>query len=217
MVKTGDSTLKHRFPIWVRDLHLYLGLFLSPFVLLFALSAVFLNHGWRPGPEQPVPVRRALAGLEIPPGIEASSGIERIRLLRPLLERAGVTGEVGPINYRRSQSRMTVPVTQAGRAVTVEIDLAHRTGTVVERTTGVWDGLVYLHKMPGQHLVSIRKNWLATRLWSWSADATVYLLLFVTASGVYLWLAVRSRRRAGLLLLAAGVLTFGATVYALCR
>ena len=30
---------------WIRDLHLYLGLFVSPFVLLFAVSVFYLNHG----------------------------------------------------------------------------------------------------------------------------------------------------------------------------
>jgi hypothetical protein len=29
---------------WIRDLHLYAGLFVSPFVLLFAASVFFLNH-----------------------------------------------------------------------------------------------------------------------------------------------------------------------------
>lgn len=27
------------------------------------------------------------------------------------------------------------------------------------KDTGVWDGLVTLHKSPGQHLVAIRMNW----------------------------------------------------------
>ena len=30
---------------WIRDLHLYFGLFISPFILLFAGSVFYLNHG----------------------------------------------------------------------------------------------------------------------------------------------------------------------------
>ena len=33
-----------RFYLITRDLHLYLGLFISPFVLLFAISVIFLVH-----------------------------------------------------------------------------------------------------------------------------------------------------------------------------
>ena len=29
---------------WTRDLHLYLGLLVSPFVIAFAVSVLFLNH-----------------------------------------------------------------------------------------------------------------------------------------------------------------------------
>ena len=37
------------FPLssWMRNLHLYLGLFVSPFLVVFALSAILVNHGWR--------------------------------------------------------------------------------------------------------------------------------------------------------------------------
>jgi len=38
-----------RFYLVSRDLHLYFGLFLSPFVLVFAISTLFLVHSWFPG------------------------------------------------------------------------------------------------------------------------------------------------------------------------
>src|SRR5205823_6124965 len=38
-----------RFYLITRDLHLYVGLFISPFVLLFAISVIFLVHAWIPG------------------------------------------------------------------------------------------------------------------------------------------------------------------------
>ena len=35
-----------RFYVVTKDLHLYFGLFISPFVLLFAVSVFFLVHAW---------------------------------------------------------------------------------------------------------------------------------------------------------------------------
>lgn len=33
---------------WVRELHLYVGMFIGPFVLVFAISAMLFNHAWNP-------------------------------------------------------------------------------------------------------------------------------------------------------------------------
>jgi hypothetical protein len=202
--------------VWTRDLHLYAGLFLSPFVLLFALSAVFLNHNWRPGPLKPASVKRTVTGLRLPEGLERSEGMDRVQKVRQLLPQIGVTGEVSYINYEAGERRMQAPVQQAGRTTDIDIDFTTSTAKLSERTTGVWDGLIFLHKMPGPHLVAIRKNWVITRLWSYLADATVYLLFFLTATGIYLWLVVKAERRTGLILAGAGVLSFCVVIYGLC-
>ena len=55
------------------------------------------------------------------------------------------------------------------------------------------------------------------RAWRTLADATVYLVLFVTLSGVYLWYVLKAERRIGLILLAAGGISFAALVHVLTR
>ncbi|MFN9455758.1 MAG: hypothetical protein ACK6D7_00030, partial [Acidobacteriota bacterium] len=64
--------------------------------------------------------------------------------------------------------------------------------------------LVHLHKMPGPHNVSLRGNSLYMQLWRWLADATSYGVLFLSLSGVYLWLCLPAKRLPGALALAAG-------------
>ena len=90
----------------------------------------------------------------------------------------------------------------------MRVDLASGVTELEQRETGIWDAMVYLHKMPGPHNVSVRGNWIMTRIWGWLADWTVYLLLFVTASGVYLWTVLKAERKAGLIFLGTGVLSF---------
>jgi hypothetical protein len=53
------------------------------------------------------------------------------------------------------------------------------------------------------------------QVWRWFADATVYLVLFVSLTGVYLWAVLKAERRVGLSLLAAGALSLGGLAYAL--
>jgi hypothetical protein len=79
----------------------------------------------------------------------------------------------------------------------------------------VSESLSYLHKMPGPHNVAIRGNWVGTQVWRWFADATIYLLMFISISGVYLWWAVKAERRIGLTLLAAGAFTLVGLVFAI--
>jgi hypothetical protein len=121
---------------------------------------------------------------------------------------------VGWVQYHPKEHRLVLPVTVPGRETTVTIDLVKKQATVEERTTGLADALVVLHKLPGPHLVAVRMNWFCMRVWSWFADATVYLIFFITATGVYLWYALRAERKIGVALLAAGTASFIAMVYA---
>lgn len=197
-----------------RDLHLYLGLFVSPYVLVFSLSVFFLVHAWLPG-NSGKPQKREVSDLPLPANLESLAGRERIEALRPALTRAGVEGEVGWIQHLPKEHQFVLPVTVPGRASTVRIDLVSRKASIEERNTGLADALVVLHKAPGPHLVNIRKNWVPMRIWSWVADATVYVLLFTTVSGIYLWFALRSDRKTGTVLLLAGAVCFIAMVYAI--
>lgn len=199
----------------MRDLHLYAGLFVSPYVLVFAVSVFFLVHGnllvRRGGPT----VGRMAADLPLPAKLNQMSGRERIDALRPALDRAGVHGEVGWIQHLAKDNRLVVPVMIPGRTTTVTIDLAKREASIKEQPTGLASALVELHKSPGPHLVGLRMNWLYMRVWYWLSDATVYLVLLVTMTGLYLWYHLRSERRIGTTLLAVGALSFTGLIYAL--
>ncbi len=81
----------------------------------------------------------------------------------------------------------------------------------------LWESLSYLHKIPGPHNVAIRGNWVGTVLWRIFADATIYLLLFISVSGLYLWWAIKAERRIGFALLAGGAVTFAGLIYAVVR
>jgi len=214
--EAGVARVQRGFYLVTRDLHLYAGLFISPFVVVFAVSVFVLVHP--PGSLPPAPAARtagSVQNLEIPAGLENLSGRARIDAVRPLLDRAGVHGEIGFIRYIPKEHRLSIPVGVPGRETTFDLDLNRRSATISGRETGIWDALVQLHKSPGPHLAEIRMNWIAMRAWRWLADATVYLLLFISVSGIYLWTVLRLERRAGIAMLAAGAVSFFGIVYAL--
>jgi hypothetical protein len=207
--------MKGRIYRLIRDLHLFVGLFISPFVLVFAISVFFLAHAWLPRIGSETSTTRVVSALPLPGDLKVLSGRPLIDALKPALETAGVHGEVGFVRHMVKEEKLIIPVTIPGRETTVSIDIATREATIVTRETGLAGALVTLHKSPGQHGPDIRMNWVYRRAWRWMADATVYLVLFISLSGIYLWYVLRAERSVGLILLGAGALSFFAMAYAL--
>jgi hypothetical protein len=200
---------------WIRDLHLYFGLFVSPFILLFAASVFFLNHGKIVDPVSGAP--ETFRNVRIPDRIEQLQGREAVDRAREILPQLGLTGEIGFLRVLRKEQHLVFPVGKPGFEATVDLDLVSQSALVSTRTTSWWEALAYLHKTPGPHNVNIRGNWFWTRAWGLLADTTVYLTLFISISGVYLWYAIRAERTVGLCLLGAGAASFFGIIYAVVR
>lgn len=185
---------------WIRDLHLYAGLFSSPFVLLYAVSVILLNHPQKQGTDGVL--TRTSATVRIP---DSDNSLDVAKDIRRQL---GLTGEIGYVNRNRERQRLSFPLELPGRKTLVRVDLATGEARIERAETGLGDAVNYLHKMPGPHNVAIRGNAFFMRAWRWLADATVYLVLFLSASGVYLWLVLKAERRVGLAFFGAGMATF---------
>jgi len=200
---------------WTRDLHLYFGLFISPFLLLFAASVFFLNHA-KIVPDKWLSAE-TFQNVEIPDAIDRAQGKDAIARAQAILQQVGVTGEIGFTRFVRQTRHFVFPVSKPGVETNVDVDIDARTAIVSRRPTSVWEAFAYLHKMPGPHNVAIRGNWAGTRAWRWFADGTIYLTLFITITGIYLWWTIKAERRTGIALLSAGIVTFVALIYVVIR
>ena len=191
-----------------RDLHLYAGLFLSPFVLLFAFSTFLLNHpsgvpSGKPEPKREVPV-------QVPAGEPGS-----IPHAREILRQIGVTGEMDYVRHNAKAERLFIPVSRPGETTRVDVDLRAKTATIEREQRGLGEALNYLHKMPGPHNVKFRGNWVYMSWWAVTADVAVYGILFLTASGLYLWWKLKAERTVGWVLAAGGAATVALLVGAI--
>ena len=204
-----------RFYKVTRDLHLYLGLFISPFILVFSISVFFIVHSWLPGKSSGKSTTRVVPSWPLPGEWQTLSGRPLIEALKPGLEKAGIHGEVGFVQHMVQAQTLLIPVMIPGRETTVSVNLTNREATIMSRETGLASAMVTLHKFPGGHGPGIRMNWFYMKAWRWMADATVYLTLFITVSGIYLWYVLRSERRVGVILMLAGAFSFFALVYVL--
>lgn len=196
---------------WTRGLHFYLGLFLCPFILVFAVSTLLLNHPGQRTPEAATQHTPAKRSVQI--GTLYAGGT--VEQARDILRQLGVTGEIDYIRHMPEEGRLVIPVIKPGEATTVEVDLKAGTAAVTRQSLGLGAALIYLHKMPGPHNVKIRGNWVYTMWWAVTADMVVCVLLFLTVSGLYLWWMLKNERTVGWVLLGAGALSVVALVAAL--
>ena len=72
------------FYLWTRDLHLYLGLAVSPLVLVFAVSVILLDH-----PSIPLgaggAVHKTSATVKIPENLAQLDGMARAQALQQVM------------------------------------------------------------------------------------------------------------------------------------
>lgn len=194
---------------WIRELHLYFGIFITPYVLLFAISAILFSHPWDPGDAELDVKVQERSSIEIPENVES------LELAQQIMRQVGVSGEIEFFRHSPQQKRLVIPVMKPGQRITIIVDVQSKTAKIEQRNISFRETLLYLHKSPGPHLAGFRGNWFYTRLWRWLADATVYLVLFVSVSGIYMWTVLKTERKIGLILLGAGCLTFFLMVFAM--
>src|SRR5213078_3943152 len=94
------------------DLHLYFGLFVSPFVIAFAASVFFLNHA-KVDTSTPTSVAM-FRDVRISAGMETARGREAVDRARDIVDQVGVTGEIGFVRYVRKEQRFIIPVSRPG-------------------------------------------------------------------------------------------------------
>jgi hypothetical protein len=205
--------MSRRFYTITRDLHLYLGLFIAPFVLLFSVTVFFFVHAIAPkfGPE--TTHTRLATAVPLSPDLLKLSGRPMIDALKPTLANINVPGEIGFIRHVVADETLIIPVTIPGRITTVTLRIAQREANIETRETGLADALMTLHRSPGEHAPTLTRNWFPMRAWRWLSDTTAYLTLFITLSGLYLWYVLRAERRIGYILLASGTLLFFGLAY----
>jgi len=182
----------------VRLLHLYFGLFISPFVLIFSISVLVLNHAdffnkLRPTTELE-PIHKHLNNFQL----QHSDSLTA----KSILTQLGIAGEIDWIT--KTDSTFSFPVNKPGLNKSISLNTKSGIVVITRRDEGVFKGMTYLHIMPGQHNARMRGNSVLMRAWRVATDVVVYFVLFASATGVFLWYFLRPERKLGIYSLGLG-------------
>ena len=188
------------FEKWNKKIHIYVGLFMLLFLWIFSVSGLFLNHPkWFKGQPQRDTIEKEVTMLETGDQLtKASYLMEQLNLKGEAIFRGEQkAGQFAFIAMRPDERTFVI--------VNLESNLAKITH--VEGNFGQMLG--NLHTFSGVRPIwgekeSIR-DWLPTRIWSFSIDALSVGLIVIVGSSLYMGFQVREKRKPVILSLALGL------------
>jgi hypothetical protein len=191
----------------IRKLHLYFGLFISPFVLIFGLSVLIFNHPGlidRINPVKALPeIKAQLQGVSYDgPNLETAKAV---------MAELNIKGEINFIS--RNGNSIAFPVNKPGLSTFIKVNTNNDSVFISRTYEGPLRSMSFLHAMPGPHNVTVRGNSGFIKTWRVVADVVVYLLLFLTFSGVLLWYFIKAERVVGIYALGLGLLFFSGILF----
>ena len=174
----------------LRTLHLVLGLFAGPFLLVYGISAVQMAHSdWFSITE-----RTSFSRVTIQPA-EAPGP----RVLANLLMRRGVVrGELRDVTSTPDGFAFTIY--RPGTQQRVDYSAAKSSASIQTRTSTFLFLLNRLH-----HIAGFGNGYAPLNLWSVSMAVMSIILLALSATGVYLWIHEHRDLRIGAILLILSV------------
>ncbi len=184
----------------VRRLHLYLGLVLLPWFLMFGASSLWLNHpAWRP-PE--TALWRTVTERDYVIDVPASGD------LRPsaakIITDMGFDTRAGFGVFRNNPQRLTVNIANFVHPVRISYFMDRRHVQVEQRAFAWVATLTSMHTHDGYYLRATGQT-----IWGATVDLFCVVVIFWVASGLYMWWALPGSRTWGWIRLAASACAFG--------
>jgi len=186
----------------LRRIHLYLALFLAPWVLMYTVSTFVMNHKELfHGPPPVAPPRFAVERELVYPGEMPEGATPQqvaLQLLATLdLDGAhavakGSTAEKIVINRQHAISPRRITYTASDKRVVIE--------------KMVFAGPGFLERMHRRR--GFQHDYWLDDLWAASVDLTIAALIVLAFSGIWMWWTLRATRRLGAWALGAGVALF---------
>lgn len=199
-----EASGRTRLRTWNRKVHIYLGLYMLLFLWVFAVSGLFMNHPrWFSGQPQRTSVEQ--------PVVMPDSGTD-LDQAHDIMGQLDLTGEVvfrgeqTPGEFRFIALR---PHVRQFVNVNLETEIAKLTKVRLQPAGVLGD----LHVFTGtrgifREKVSVR-DWLPTRIWSFSMDALSIGLLLMVLSSLYMgWQRLKTDRAGVIVSLTLGVTVF---------
>lgn len=185
----------------LRRTHMYLALFLAPWVLIYTLSTFVMNHReWFRGHNAPPPAFEKEREFTYDGSFPDDARPRDIGL--QLLQSLQMDGAF-QANRRPRDGAIVVNRMDPIRPIRLTVDPTTK-NVVIERQ--IFDGTAFLERMHRRR--GFQHDFLLDDLWAFSVDLFILTIIFWAASGLWLWWEMKLTRKLGALFLAGGVALF---------
>ncbi len=182
-----------------RRTHLYLGMLLIPWLLVYALSTVLFNHGhyfrqFRVLDRQWLPLWEKDYALDVPTGNEGLRETAQ-RVLRE-------QGWSGAFGVQRQGQRLNIIVQKFWQPKRLTYDHERKKLRAEARRSSWVEVFVRLHERTGYGQPGVLNN-----VWAFMVDVYCVTSLVWIGTGIYLWWKLAATRRWGFVALGGGMVS----------
>lgn len=182
--------------LYVRRIHMYLALFLAPWMLAFALSNVAINHGMHLGTTKYRIVKEETYTQTFAPAADNRVVAEQV------LKDLGMLGNYWIDGRRSNSERLTIVRDSPLNAARITYSRSEQL-IVVEKWEKTVGGL-----MESVHRGGFGSKFMPKHIWGVFVDGLAIGMVFWVLSGIYMWWELRPTRKWGFLSLAVGTILF---------
>lgn len=186
----------------MRRTHLYVALFLTPWITMYAASTLVMHHRvFFTGHDDRVPPDFRVV-REMPYELPLEAGASPDQIGAVILSDLGLQGDY---SARTSNEGDTVTINRerAFGSYRFTYEVASKELTVEKQQFGLAFFLEMLHRRSG-----FDKSYVPNDLWALSADAVVGAIVIWAITGIWMWVGMPRTRKLGTLCLAGGSLLF---------
>ncbi len=192
----------------IRRTHMYLALFLAPWVLMYAISTLAMNHReafvtWYGNSRPTWEVERTLDYTR------DMSGADRNAVARQILADLELDGR-HDVRGSLTNGELTIIRQEPLTLRRIKYDLTKKSLTVEREAVQVHSLLNRLHGRRGYN-----QPYRVEKLWALSVDVVIVAMLFWSVSGLWLWWTLKKARMIGGICLAGGVSLFAFFLYSI--
>lgn len=186
---------------WLRNIHLFLGLFFCTFILMFGLSSVRFSHrDWFPA--QTIESTTSVAA-------PANASWAPRTLARELMDSHGLSGAIQ--NIHDTDEGFGFEMFRIGTAHEIRYNRASREVQIITRTQPFMAMLNNMHTTFG-----MEHGYGLSDFWGFLMFLTTIGLFLLAVSGIYLWFKFYRERIIGIVLVVIG-LGYGVTLIILMK
>jgi len=180
---------------WLKKLHMYAGLLNLSILLVFGIAG--LNATFEDPGEAPPPPTTAVYDFQVPANVsDYEAALAAFRFLKPALSEPPPQGAI----HRDSANNVAFSLYSVNGQRTVTLLEKENRVRVEARPNELGEFFDGLHATT----MNFAHTDLRIRMWAWYVEFSIWSLIFMAVTGVYLWLASRPGYRWAQVSFAAG-------------